>query len=137
MLIICRYLLSTCTCFILTYIVFDSIVTSEYLHICMLQWVLHCWGDHHCVKVLRKCKEAIPAGAGAGGKVIIIDAAMGAGAASACNKETQALYDVHMMHIDGVERDEPGWEKIILEAGFRAYKLVSSVGIHSVIEVYP
>ena len=44
----------------------------------MLQWVLHCWGDYNCVKVLRKCKEAIPAGAGAGGKVIIIDAVMGA-----------------------------------------------------------
>ena len=69
--------------------------------------------------------------------MIIIDAVMGAGPASASNKETQALYDVHMMHIDGVERDERGWEKIILEAGFRAYKLVSLVGIHSVIEVYP
>jgi len=103
----------------------------------MLQWVLHCWGDDNCVKVLRKCKEAIPAGAGAGGKVIIIDAVMGAGPASASNKETQALYDVHMMHIDGVERDEHGWEKIILEAGFGAYKLVSSVGIHSVMEDYP
>ncbi|XP_066333796.1 acetylserotonin O-methyltransferase 3-like [Miscanthus floridulus] len=104
----------------------------------LLKWVLHCWGDDNCVKVLRKCKEAIPAGGGgAGGKVIIIDAVMGAGPAFASNKETQVLYDVHMMHIDGVERDERGWEKIILEAGFRAYKLVSLVGIHSVIEVYP
>lgn len=102
----------------------------------MFQWVLHCWSDDNCVKVLRKCKEAIPA-RGAGGKVIIIDAVMGAGPQDAASKETQALYDFHMMHIDGVERDERGWEKIILEAGFGAYKVVSVVGIHSVIEVYP
>ncbi|CAD6257102.1 unnamed protein product [Miscanthus lutarioriparius] len=66
----------------------------------LLKWVLHCWGDHNCVKALRKCKEAIPAGGGgAGGKVIIIDAVMGAGPASASNKGDTGLvrcpHDAH------------------------------------------
>ena len=32
-----------------------------------LQWILHDWNDEQCVKILKKCKEAIKS------KVIIID----------------------------------------------------------------
>ncbi|WVZ49265.1 LOW QUALITY PROTEIN: hypothetical protein U9M48_000639 [Paspalum notatum var. saurae] len=104
----------------------------------LLKWVLHCWGDDDCVKVLRNCKEAILPAAERGGKVIIIDAVMGACPhGDIASMETLALYDVYMMHMDGVERDERGWEKIILEAGFRRYKIVSLLGFQSVIEVYP
>jgi len=43
----------------------------------ILQWVLHDWSDQECVKILEKCKEAIPPKK-AGGKVIIIDMAVNA-----------------------------------------------------------
>ncbi|KAK1325042.1 Tabersonine 16-O-methyltransferase [Acorus calamus] len=26
----------------------------------MLKWILHDWGDEDCVKILKRCKEAIP-----------------------------------------------------------------------------
>ncbi|KAJ1274991.1 hypothetical protein BS78_05G102200 [Paspalum vaginatum] len=70
-------------------------------------------------------------------KVITIDAVIGAGPPDMASKETHAPYDFHMVCIDGIERDERGWQKIILEAGFSAYKIVSVVAIHSVLEVYP
>jgi hypothetical protein len=36
------------------------------------QWILHDWSDEECVKILKKCKEAITS-KGKEGKVIIID----------------------------------------------------------------
>ncbi|GJN04361.1 hypothetical protein PR202_ga21904 [Eleusine coracana subsp. coracana] len=99
-------------------------------------WVLHCWNDQDSVKILRRCREAIPERQ-AGGKVIIIDAVMEAGPQDTFSRETQILYDFHMMHMDGMERDKRGWEKIILEAGFRDHKILSVLGLHSVLELYP
>ncbi|XP_059663554.1 acetylserotonin O-methyltransferase-like [Cornus florida] len=36
-----------------------------------LMWVLHDWGDEECIRILRKCREAIPNDKG---KVIIVEA---------------------------------------------------------------
>ncbi|KAL6880164.1 hypothetical protein ACP4OV_011729 [Aristida adscensionis] len=103
----------------------------------LLKWIMHCWQDEECIKILRRCKEAIPA-RDAGGKVIIIDMVVGyAGSHENVSKETQALFDVFMMYMDGVERDEHQWRMIFLEAGFSDYKITPIHGLRSVIEVYP
>uniref|UniRef100_A0A0E0PWE2 O-methyltransferase domain-containing protein n=1 Tax=Oryza rufipogon TaxID=4529 RepID=A0A0E0PWE2_ORYRU len=52
-------------------------------------------------------------------------------------KETQALFDLYMMYIDGVEREEKEWESIFSKAGFSAYKIMPILGFLSIIEVYP
>ncbi|CAO2153104.1 unnamed protein product [Urochloa humidicola] len=102
----------------------------------LLKWALHCWSDDDCIKILRNCKAAIPA-RGDGGKIIIIDTVMGSGPQDTMSKETQALYDLYMMYINGVERGEDEWKKIFEEAGFTDYKIVSGLGMRSVILVYP
>uniref|UniRef100_A0A0D9XSM8 O-methyltransferase domain-containing protein n=1 Tax=Leersia perrieri TaxID=77586 RepID=A0A0D9XSM8_9ORYZ len=102
----------------------------------LLKLILHCWEDDNCVKILRRCKEAISA-KGPGGKVIIIDGVMGFGERDMVHKETAALADLYMMYINGVERDEQQWKKIFLEAGFSGYKVVAMLGLRSVLEVYP
>jgi hypothetical protein len=97
------------------------------------QWIMHDWGDADCVKILKNCKKAIPA---QGGKVIILDIVVGAG--SSCdrkNVETQCLFDLFIMFINGAERDERQWKKIIFEAGFTSYKIIPVLGIRSIIEV--
>uniref|UniRef100_M1D3K7 Resveratrol O-methyltransferase n=1 Tax=Solanum tuberosum TaxID=4113 RepID=M1D3K7_SOLTU len=38
----------------------------------LLKWILHDWSDEECIKILKKCKEAIPRKE-KGGKVFIID----------------------------------------------------------------
>ena len=43
-------------------------VHLRFLH---LQWVLHDWGDDDCIRILKKCREAIPIDKG---KVIIVEA---------------------------------------------------------------
>jgi hypothetical protein len=94
------------------------------------------WHDEDAVKILRRCKEAIP-GRDAGGKVIIFDGVVDSGGSqNILVRENQVLFDIVMMGSDGVEREEHHWRKIFVEAGFRDYK-ITPVGHRSIIEVFP
>ncbi|XP_062231886.1 O-methyltransferase ZRP4-like [Phragmites australis] len=112
---------------------FESIPSANAV---FLKWVLHDWGDAECVKILKNCKKSIPP-RDAGGKIIILDMVVGGGKSNLKHQETQALFDVHMMIMNGVERDEQGWKKIIFEAGFSDYKIMPILGVRSIIELYP
>ncbi|RCV33307.1 hypothetical protein SETIT_7G073700v2 [Setaria italica] len=101
-----------------------------------LKWILHDWGDDECIKILKNCKQAIPS-RDKGGKVIIIDMVVGSESSDTRHLETQVLYDLLIMGINGVERDEQEWKKIFLEAGFNDYKIMSILGVRSIIELYP
>ncbi|KAJ4737267.1 O-methyltransferase [Rhynchospora pubera] len=101
----------------------------------LLKWILHGWGDEDCVKILRRCKEAIPSKEN-GGKIIIMDLVVGSKGETK-SKETQLMWDMMMMVVVGSpERDEQEWRKIFVEAGFGDYKILP-VGLRSVIELYP
>ncbi|KAG8081210.1 hypothetical protein GUJ93_ZPchr0007g3088 [Zizania palustris] len=102
----------------------------------LLKNVLDCWSDDDCVKILRQCKKAIPT-RDAGGKVIIVNVAVGSGPNSIAVKEAQVLYDMYMMSIDGTEREEHEWRKIFLESGFSDYRIMPILGYQSIIEVFP
>uniref|UniRef100_A0A0E0EVF5 Uncharacterized protein n=1 Tax=Oryza meridionalis TaxID=40149 RepID=A0A0E0EVF5_9ORYZ len=88
------------------------------------------------VSILRRCKEAILA-RDAGGKVIIIEVVVGIGSKEIVPKEMQLLFDVFMIYVDGIEREEHEWKKIFLEAGFSDYKITPVLGARPIIEVYP
>uniref|UniRef100_J3M8V6 acetylserotonin O-methyltransferase n=1 Tax=Oryza brachyantha TaxID=4533 RepID=J3M8V6_ORYBR len=112
---------------------FESVPPADAV---FLKWVLHDWGDDECVKILKNCKKAIPP-RDAGGKVIIMDIVVGAGPSEQKHREVQALFDMYIMFIDGVERDEREWKKVFMEAGFSGYKIMPVLGFRSIIEVYP
>ncbi|KAF0903216.1 hypothetical protein E2562_025784 [Oryza meyeriana var. granulata] len=98
--------------------------------------VLDCWNHEDCVKILQQCKKAIPT-RDAGGKVIIINVVVGHGPDNIAVKETQVFYDMYMMSISGIEREEHEWRKIFLEAGFSDYRITPILGYQSIIEVFP
>jgi predicted RNA-binding protein with EMAP domain len=102
----------------------------------MLQWVLHDWSDDECVKILKNCRKAMPSKK-EGGKVIIIDIVVGEESSSLKHKEAQALFDLYIMLVNGIERDEQEWKKIFFEAGFSDYKISPVLGARSIISVYP
>ncbi|CAM0947187.1 unnamed protein product [Alopecurus aequalis] len=103
----------------------------------LLKWVMGLWQHEDAVKVLRRCKEAILAARDSGGKVIIIEVVIDSwGSQNVLQRETQLLFDLAMMRVDGVEREEHQWRKIFVEAGFRDYK-ITPMGCRSIIEVYP
>ncbi|CAL4999226.1 unnamed protein product [Urochloa decumbens] len=102
----------------------------------LLKFVLHCWDDDSSVKILRQCKKAIPARE-AGGKVIIMNMAVGYGTENKTADEAQVWWDMFMMRHVGIEREEHEWKKIFIEAGFSDYKITPTVGFQSIIEVFP
>ena len=104
--------------------------------ISVFQYVLDCWDDDHCVKILRQCKRAIPT-RDDGGKVIIMNVVVGYGAQDNIVKETHVLFDMYMMRYSGAEREEHEWKKIFLEAGFSDYRITPILGFQSIIEVFP
>ncbi|RLM80525.1 O-methyltransferase ZRP4-like [Panicum miliaceum] len=103
----------------------------------LFEWALHDSDDDKCVKILKNCKKAIPP-RDKGGKVIIVDMVVGAaGQSNLKNNEVQALFDLFVMFVNGIERDEQDWKKIFCEAGFSDYKVTPVLGVGSIIEVYP
>ncbi|KAK7853049.1 trans-resveratrol di-o-methyltransferase [Quercus suber] len=100
-------------------------------------WILHDWSDEECVNILKNCKEAITS-QGKEGKVIVIDVVINQEKDEHDVTTTKLLFDALMMVLlTGKERNKKEWEKLFLEAGFSYYKIVSSFGMKSVIEIYP
>ncbi|XP_014493649.1 trans-resveratrol di-O-methyltransferase-like [Vigna radiata var. radiata] len=100
----------------------------------MLKWVLHDWKDKECVKILKNCKEAIASD----GRVLIIDIVMENKKEDHELTEAQFFFDMYMMMLfAGKERYEKEWANLILSAGFSNYKITPTVGLVSIIEVYP
>ncbi|CAL4888301.1 unnamed protein product [Urochloa decumbens] len=112
---------------------FESIPLANAI---FLKWALHDWDDDKCVKILKNCRKAIPS-RDEGGKVIIVDIVVGAGQSDLKNNEVQALFDLFVMNINGIERDEKEWKRLFFEAGFSDYKITPVLGVRSIIEVYP
>ncbi|KAG5613704.1 hypothetical protein H5410_013528 [Solanum commersonii] len=106
----------------------------------LLKWVLHDWSDEECIKILKKCKEAIPSKE-KGGKVIIIDMVLidrNLEKGDDKSYETQLFFDMLMMvHASGKERNQQDWAKLFSGAGFSDYKIIPMLGLRSIIEVFP
>ncbi|KAH7844107.1 hypothetical protein Vadar_024405 [Vaccinium darrowii] len=102
----------------------------------LLKWILHDWNDEESVKILKRCKEAIPS---KGGKVIIIDMKVENNEKGDDESiETQLFFDMLMMILfTGRERTEKEWAKLFIDAGFSDYKITPILGLRSLIEVYP
>ncbi|CAH9140008.1 unnamed protein product [Cuscuta epithymum] len=121
----------------LEYVGGDMFVSIPSADAVLLKWILHDWSDEECLKILRKCKESISK-KGKGGKVIVIDVVVGNQKDDVLAIETQTLFDMLMMtYFKGKERSEKEWAKLFLEAGFSAYKIISPLGLKSLIEIYP
>nr|BBO60591.1 O-methyltransferase [Citrus reticulata] len=105
----------------------------------LLKWVLHNWGDKENVKILKKCKEAIDGSKDKGGKVIVIDMVIEDQSIDKDSTKTQLCSDMLMMSLFSVakERSIKEWKKLFLEAGFSHYNVNSTLGLRSLIELYP
>ncbi|OVA00009.1 O-methyltransferase [Macleaya cordata] len=112
---------------------FDSIPRADAV---LMKNILHDWSDKDCVKILKRCREAIP-GREEGGKMIILDVVMEDRKQEHDSTEIQLLFDMIMMTIGGKERTEKEWKKLFLESGFTDYKITPLLGFRSIIEVYP
>ncbi|KAI5661772.1 hypothetical protein M9H77_21095 [Catharanthus roseus] len=103
----------------------------------LLKIVLHNWNDEDCMKILKKCKEAI-LGKEKSGKVIIIDIVMDSKKEDYESLQAQISMDLQMMVLlDAKERREKEWAILFQKSGFSGYKIFSMFDYRSIIEVYP
>lgn len=101
------------------------------------QSILHAWNDAKCIDILKKCKQAIMS-KGKVGKIIIIDIVMENDMGDDESVQTQLSFDMLMMILlNGKERNEKEWVKLISSTGFSDYKITPVLGSTSVIEIYP
>lgn len=100
-----------------------------------MQWILHNYGDEECIKILQRCKEALP---DKGGKVIIVDTVMDGDDDGAGDEFTRArlALDLEMMLLfGGKERTEEEWRRLLQHAGFSKCRIMPIKStIHSLIE---
>ncbi|CAN1857369.1 Probable O-methyltransferase 3, partial [Linum perenne] len=95
--------------------------------------VLHNWDDENCVRILKRCKEAISNSRGENkrrGKVIVIDMVVGNEEVMKKKErhQVQLCFDMLMMAlVNGKERDEEEWERLFLTVGFSDYKIVCAL----------
>ncbi|KAF3665257.1 8-hydroxyquercetin 8-O-methyltransferase [Capsicum annuum] len=103
----------------------------------LLKLILHDWSDEDCIKILKKCKQAIPSKEN-GGRVIIIDMVLMDQKGDHNAYETQLFFDMLMMvYSFGRERSQQEWAKLFFDSGFSDYKIIPILGLRSIIEIYP
>ncbi|MED6157213.1 hypothetical protein PIB30_021206 [Stylosanthes scabra] len=114
---------------------FEAIPAADAL---LMKCILHDWDDEECVKLLKKCKEAIT-NKGKKGKVIIIDIVVGNENGDKGSLELQLLFDMEMkVLVNGKERNEKEWANLFFSSGFNNYKIIPiMMSSRSLIEVYP
>ncbi|KAI3457178.1 hypothetical protein Pfo_013841 [Paulownia fortunei] len=112
---------------------FESIPPADAV---FMKWILHDWPDEVCVKILEKCKQAIPSKDN-GGKMILVDMVVDNQKDNEA-METQLFFDMlTMILVSGRERTEKDWAKLFYDAGFTSYKITPVLGLRSIIEVFP
>nr|BAM37633.1 3'-hydroxy-N-methylcoclaurine-4'-O-methyltransferase [Eschscholzia californica] len=100
----------------------------------LLKLILHDWSDEDSVKILKKCREAVPQDTG---RVIIVDVALEEESEHPLTK-TRLVLDVDMLvNTGGRERSEDDWAKLLKLAGFRTHKIRHIAAVQSVIEAFP
>ncbi|KAL4291524.1 hypothetical protein GQ457_14G021520 [Hibiscus cannabinus] len=111
----------------------------------LLKSILHDWNDDECVKILKRCKEAISEqdkGVVIKKKVMIVDMVVmekkKVNDESFNLMETQLFLDMLMMVLQtGRERREEEWAKLFFAAGFTNYNITPILGLRSLIELFP
>ncbi|KAI5315155.1 hypothetical protein L3X38_044331 [Prunus dulcis] len=114
---------------------FDCVPKADAL---IIKGVLHDWGDDECIRILKKCREAIPEDKG---KVIIVEAVID----EKDEKEDIKLTNVRLMldmvmmaHTNtGKERTLKEWGYVLGEAGFSRHTITPIHAVPSVIQAFP
>nr|XP_025692277.2 isoflavone 7-O-methyltransferase [Arachis hypogaea] len=101
----------------------------------LLKWILHDWDEEHCVKILKKCKDAISNNT-KGGKAIVIDLVINEKQDEFGLTQMKLRMDIAMTTLNGKERSEEEFKKLFLEAGFEDYKIFPLTGMYSLIVVF-
>jgi predicted O-methyltransferase YrrM len=93
----------------------------------LLKFILHDWDDESCVKILRRCREAIEPG----GRIAIFEIVVGDDGEDSFG----AMMDLNMLAVvNGRERSLREFDALLGRAGLRRTAVLTADSPHSVIE---
>jgi SAM-dependent methyltransferase len=93
----------------------------------LLKFILHDWDDESCVKILRRCREAMAPG----GRIAILELVVGDDGGDSLG----VLMDLNMLACaDGRERSLPEFDALLQRAGLRRVAVRTADSPQSVIE---
>ncbi|VFQ95716.1 unnamed protein product [Cuscuta campestris] len=109
---------------------FESVPKGDAI---FMKWILHDWSDEHCVKLLKRCYDALPA---EGGRVIAVEGILPAKPEGSPSVIGVTQSDLIMMaqNPGGKERSEQEFRALAAAAGFRALTLAASASNFWVLE---
>jgi hypothetical protein len=103
---------------------FESVPAGD---LYLLKFILHDWDDESCVKILRRCREAMEPG----GRIAIFELVVGEDGEDSLG----ALMDLNMLAVvNGRERTLPEFDALLHRAGLRRTDVLTADSPHSVIE---
>ncbi|KAI3678715.1 hypothetical protein L6452_38018 [Arctium lappa] len=115
---------------------FESVPKGDVI---FMKWILHDWGDDHCIKLLKNCWAALPEH----GKVVVVEAIMPDPEHQPSATDFASSQDVFALDIfmlietsSGKERTEKEYNALAKEAGFTSFKIVCGASMYSIMEFY-
>ncbi|WP_375562412.1 methyltransferase [Bernardetia sp. OM2101] len=96
----------------------------------VIKYVLHNWNDEDCIKILKKCREAIPSN----GRLLIMDMVIKEDEAQVFEK---SLDIVMLLLLGAKERTKEEFEDILTKAGFKLNAVFPTKSPLSIIEAIP
>ncbi|CAI9088315.1 OLC1v1022618C1 [Oldenlandia corymbosa var. corymbosa] len=100
----------------------------------LMKRIMHDWDEEDCVKILEKCRKAIPEKTG---KVFIVDVVLNPDGDEVFGNSALVLDLVMITHTFGKERTESEWKTLLEKGGFPRYKVTKIPSLYSIIEAYP
>ncbi|BBN03142.1 protein MpOMT13 [Marchantia polymorpha subsp. ruderalis] len=99
-----------------------------------MKWILHCWSDESCVKILKSVNRALPPR----GKLINMDSVLPETSDSSVETQINVCADMLMMAANkgGKQRTLTQFRKLAQDAGFSSVHLVATVDTLSVLEFH-
>jgi hypothetical protein len=93
--------------------------------------ILHDWDDAHCLTILKNCRAAVNAGAAGGGRVLVLDAVVGAPNEPDFGK----LLDLEMLLVPGGrERTAEEFGSLLGAAGWRVTRIIPTKSSVAIVE---
>lgn len=103
---------------------FESVPAGD---LYLLKFILHDWDDESCVKILRRCREAMEPG----GRIAILEFLVGTDGDAGLT----ALMDLNMLAVaNGRERSLPEFDALLDRAGLRRTAVLTTNSPQSIIE---
>ncbi|KAJ8634017.1 hypothetical protein MRB53_027353 [Persea americana] len=99
----------------------------------LMKSFLHSFDDDNCIKILNKCREAIPA---KGGKLIIVEIVVDIDGTPEF-AWSRLCTDLEMVKFGGKERTADEWKNLLTKAGFGNYNIIPMTVNEAIVEAYP